>query len=72
MDAELMRFIRKTNDLSIREFARKINVSFSLVSRIEGGDRRLTKRVEQRIVLFFGLTDEKLTTMKLLISEIKR
>ncbi|MBT2714720.1 helix-turn-helix domain-containing protein [Bacillus sp. ISL-57] len=71
MNVELMRFIRKTHDLSIREFAKKIDVSFSLVSRIEGGDRRLTKRVEQRIISAFELTEEKLLTIRVLITVVK-
>jgi transcriptional regulator with XRE-family HTH domain len=71
MNAEIMRFIRKTNDLSKREFAAKINVSHSLISRIEGGDRRITDKIQGRIVETFGLTEEKLMSIRLLINEIK-
>jgi transcriptional regulator with XRE-family HTH domain len=71
VNAEIVRFIRKTNDLSVREFATKINVSHSLISRIEGGDRRITDKIRRRIVETFGLTDEKLMAIKLLINEIK-
>jgi transcriptional regulator with XRE-family HTH domain len=67
-----MRFIRKTNDLSVREFATKIGVSHSLISRIEGGDRRITNKIQNRIVATFGLTEEKVISIRLLINEIKK
>ncbi|MCC5802253.1 helix-turn-helix domain-containing protein [Rossellomorea vietnamensis] len=70
MDRQVMRFIRTSNGLTAREFASKVNVSYSLISRIEGGDRRLTDRVKQKIMVAFGLTEEKLVSIKLLISEI--
>lgn len=71
MDNQTLRFIRTSSKLSIREFASKINVSHSLISRIEGGDRRLTDRVKRKVIETFGLTEEKLVTIKLLINEIK-
>lgn len=71
MDSETLRFIRTSSNLSVREFATKINVSHSLISRIEGGDRRLTDRVKRMIMVTFELTEEKLVAIKLLINEIK-
>ncbi|QHA36870.1 helix-turn-helix domain-containing protein [Rossellomorea marisflavi] len=70
MDKQVMRFIRTSNGLNAREFAKKIQVSHSLISLIEGGDRRLTDRVKLRVMEAFNLTDEKLLSIKLLISEI--
>lgn len=71
MDASTMRFIRTSKGLNVSQFAKKIGVSVALVCRIEGGDRRLTERVEGRILHAFGITEEKLAAMNVLISVIK-
>jgi transcriptional regulator with XRE-family HTH domain len=71
MTIEELRFIRISRGLSVRDFAKRINVSYSLISRIEGGERRLTDSVKNKIAGAFGLTDEKLLAIKLLIKEVK-
>jgi transcriptional regulator with XRE-family HTH domain len=71
MTKEELRFIRISRGLSVRDFAKRINVSYSLISRIEGGERRLTDSVKNKIAGAFGLTDEKLLAIKLLIKEVK-
>lgn len=70
MDKELFIFIRTSNQLSRAKFAKKIGVSTSLITRIEGGDRRITEGVKKRVMQAFDLTEEKIVSMKLLISEI--
>lgn len=71
MDREILRFIRQSNKLTVREFGAKVSVSYTLISRIEGGDRRLTDRVKRKVMDAFGLTEDKLATINLLINEIK-
>ncbi|MCA1027827.1 helix-turn-helix domain-containing protein [Cytobacillus kochii] len=71
MDGETLRIIRTSNKLTIREFASKLCVSHSLISRIEGGDRRVTKRMKNKVMYTFNMTEEKLVAINLLINEIK-
>lgn len=71
LNADVIRFIRNSRKLSQSSFAQKINVSQSYVTKLEGGERRLTERVEQRIKEVFGITDEKLIATKHLITELK-
>jgi transcriptional regulator with XRE-family HTH domain len=71
MNREVLRFIRVSRKLSVRKFAERLGVSHALISAIEGGDRRLTENVQKKVVETFGLTDEKLVSIKLLINEIK-
>lgn len=71
MNSELVRFLRTSNNLSKGQFAKKLNVSHSLISRIEGGDRRVTKRLERIIMTEFDLDDERLIVIKLLINQMK-
>ncbi|NYE07301.1 transcriptional regulator with XRE-family HTH domain [Bacillus niacini] len=70
MNREVLRFIRVSRKLSVRKFAERLGVSHALISAIEG-DRRLTENVQKKVVETFGLTDEKLVSIKLLINEIK-
>ncbi len=70
MDKDIFIFIRTSNQLSRSKFAEKIGVSTTLVSRIEGGERRLTERVKGRVMAAFGLTEEKVVALKVLINEI--
>jgi transcriptional regulator with XRE-family HTH domain len=71
MTGEFIKVIRTTHQLSVREFAKMIQVSPSLVSRLEGGGRNVTKRIECRVIAVFGISEEKLASIKLLINEIK-
>jgi transcriptional regulator with XRE-family HTH domain len=71
MNGEIIKVIRTTHQLSVRDFAKRIQVSPSLVSRLEGGDRNVTKRIECRVIAVFRISEEKLASIKLLINEIK-
>jgi transcriptional regulator with XRE-family HTH domain len=71
MTGDTIKILRTAEKLSTRDFARKINVHYSLISRMEGGDRRVTEKIQKRIVVAFGLTDEKLYAIKLLINQFK-
>ncbi|MBT2682642.1 helix-turn-helix transcriptional regulator [Bacillus sp. ISL-37] len=71
MSGEFIRVIRTTHHLSVRDFAKRIQVSPSLVSRLEGGGRNVTKRIEGRVIGAFGICEDKLASINLLINEIK-
>lgn len=71
MDVIVMKFIRTSRGLTVREFAKRIGVSAALISRIEGGERRLTFNVQNRISDTFGITDEKLLAIRELVAVIK-
>lgn len=71
MNSEIMRFIRQSNRLTQRSFAKRINVSYGLVGLIESGERRLTPRIESRIRQAFNIDDSKLAVIRRLMNEVK-
>jgi len=65
MTAEQLRLIRLLNGLSQRSFAKSLNLSHPLISKIERGDRVVTQATKRRVMEVFGVSDEKLTRLQL-------
>jgi transcriptional regulator with XRE-family HTH domain len=58
MNSEIIKFIRKCNGLTQREFAKVVNCSCSLVALVELGERRVTKSLERKILAAFDLEED--------------
>ncbi|PJW21985.1 helix-turn-helix domain-containing protein [Geobacillus thermoleovorans] len=71
MTNEMIRFIRQTRGLTLREFAATVGCSYSYISLIESGDRRVTPRLERKIRQAFDLSDEKLIAIRAVMNEVK-
>ena len=71
MTSEMIRFIRQTRGLTLREFAATVGCSYSYISLIESGGRRVTPRLERKIRQAFDLSDEKLIAIRSVMNEVK-
>ncbi|MHB1756938.1 MAG: helix-turn-helix domain-containing protein [Leptospirillum sp.] len=71
---ERIRELREQNDLSLREFAKKINLSAPFVSDIELGRRFPSDDVLEKIAKTLGITTEELRAhdTRLPISALKK
>lgn len=57
LNGEAIRLVRRNLDMSQKDFCQRVNISPSLLSRIENGSRVLTFEVEQKIRKEFSLND---------------
>lgn len=60
MDKETIKLIRKSYNLNQRNFAERVNCSFSLIALVEVGKRRITQDLENKVKKAFGLNEEKI------------
>ncbi|MBY0029440.1 helix-turn-helix transcriptional regulator [Priestia aryabhattai] len=60
MDKEIIKQIRKSYNLNQRNFAERVNCSFSLIALVEVGKRRVTQDLENKVKKTFGLNEEKI------------
>ncbi|MED4112615.1 helix-turn-helix domain-containing protein [Priestia megaterium] len=60
MDKETIKQIRKSYNLNQRNFAERVNCSFSLIALVEVGKRRVTQDLENKVKKAFGLNEEKI------------
>lgn len=55
---DIFRFIRQNNRLSQRGMATRLGISHSYVSAIEGGARSISRRISDKVVDEFGITQQ--------------
>ncbi|WKG32549.1 helix-turn-helix domain-containing protein [Priestia aryabhattai] len=60
MDKDTIKLIRKSYNLNQRNFAERVNCSFSLIALVEVGKRRVTQDLENKVKKAFGLNEEKI------------
>jgi transcriptional regulator with XRE-family HTH domain len=60
MDKETIKLIRKSYNLTQRNFAKMVNCSFSLIALVEVGKRRITEELENKIKEAFQLNEQKI------------
>ncbi|WP_061860119.1 helix-turn-helix domain-containing protein [Priestia megaterium] len=60
MDRETIKLIRKSYNLTQRNFAKMVNCSFSLIALVEVGKRRITEDLENKIIEAFQLNEQKI------------
>jgi predicted transcriptional regulator len=71
MTSEMIRFIRQTRGLTLREFAAAVGCSYTYISLIESGGWRVTPRLERKIRQAFDISDEKLIAIRAVMNEVK-
>jgi len=72
MNKEIVKFIRKSYNLTQRDFAKLVSCSFSLIALVEVGKRRVTTDLENKIKSAFDLDDQQLQSIASLVSEISK
>ncbi|WP_449539339.1 XRE family transcriptional regulator [Ferdinandcohnia sp. Marseille-Q9671] len=72
MNKEIVKFIRKRNNMTQRDFAKAVNCSFALIALVEVGKRRITSNLETKIKESFNLDDKKLQTLASIVDEVAK
>jgi transcriptional regulator with XRE-family HTH domain len=60
---EKIRAIRESKSLLLRQVAAHLEIDTALISKIERGERRLTREQVIKIAKFYNVTDEELLTL---------
>jgi transcriptional regulator with XRE-family HTH domain len=60
---EKLRTIRETKSLLLRQVAAYLEIDTALISKIERGERRLTREQVIKLANFYNVTDEELLTL---------
>jgi transcriptional regulator with XRE-family HTH domain len=58
-----IRTIRESKSLLLRQVAAYLEIDTALISKIERGERRLTREQVIKLAKFYNVTDEKLLTL---------
>ncbi|MFS0865426.1 helix-turn-helix transcriptional regulator [Fredinandcohnia sp. 179-A 10B2 NHS] len=72
MSKEIVKFLRKKNNMTQRDFAKAVNCSFALIALVEVGKRRITTNLETKIKNTFNLDDKQLSTIASVVEEISK
>ena len=60
---EKIRTIRESKGLLLRQVAAHLEIDTALISKIERGERRLTREQVIKLAKFYNVTDEELLTL---------
>ena len=60
---EKIRTIREAKSLLLRQVAAYLEIDTALISKIERGERRLTREQVIKLAKFYNVTDEELLTL---------
>ncbi|MFT4416745.1 helix-turn-helix transcriptional regulator [Fredinandcohnia humi] len=72
LNKEIIKFLRKRNNMTQRDFAKAVNCSFALIALVEVGKRRITDNLEAKIKQTFDLDDKKISSIATLVDEISK
>ncbi|MEK4199353.1 MULTISPECIES: helix-turn-helix domain-containing protein [Cytobacillus] len=72
MNKDMIKFIRKSYNMTQRDFARIVSCSFSLIALVEVGKRRVTSDLENKVKTAFDLDDQQLQSISTLITEFSK
>ena len=72
MNKDMIKFIRKSYNMTQRYFARIVSCSFSLIALVEVGKRRVTSDLENKVKVAFDLDDQQLQSISTLITEFSK
>lgn len=70
MNKEIIKFLRKSYNMTQRDFAKIVSCSFSLIALVEIGKRRVTADLEGKIKEAFDLDEQQVESITSLISGI--
>jgi transcriptional regulator with XRE-family HTH domain len=60
---EKIRTIRESKSLLLRQVAAYLEIDTALISKIERGERRLTREQVTKLAKYYNVTDEELLTL---------
>ena len=60
---EKIRTLRESKSLLLRQVAAYLEIDTALISKIERGERRLTREQVIKLATFYNVTDEELLTL---------
>lgn len=72
MNKDMIKFIRKSYNMTQRDFARIVSCNFSLIALVEVGKRRVTSDLENKVKVAFDLDDQQLQSISTLITEFSK
>lgn len=70
LNSELIRFIRRTANVTQQEFADKVGYSKAYIGYLEQGARPITEIAEMKIMNAFNITEENVIDYKFLIQKM--
>lgn len=70
MDSQIIRFIRESDSMTQRDFAKLVNCSYSLIALVELGKRNVTKNLENKIAEALDLDQKQIESISLIVKEM--
>ncbi|MEH7239053.1 helix-turn-helix domain-containing protein [Bacillus sp. JJ1562] len=72
IDKDIVKFLRKRNNMTQRDFAKAVNCSFALIALVEVGKRRITSNLETKIKESFNLDDQQISSLASVVQEVAK
>ncbi|WP_010283511.1 helix-turn-helix domain-containing protein [Bacillus timonensis] len=72
IDKDIVKFLRKRNNMTQRDFAKAVNCSFALIALVEVGKRRITNNLETKIKESFNLDDQQISALASIVQEVAK
>ncbi|WP_257215763.1 helix-turn-helix domain-containing protein [Fredinandcohnia onubensis] len=72
INKDIVKFLRKKNNMTQRDFAKAVNCSFALIALVEVGKRRITNNLETKIKESFNLDDQQISSLGTIVQEIAK
>nr|WP_309098905.1 helix-turn-helix domain-containing protein [Fredinandcohnia onubensis] len=72
INKDIVKFLRKKNNMTQRDFAKAVNCSFALIALVEVGKRRITNNLETKIKESFNLDDQQISSLATIVQEIAK
>ncbi|WP_242634619.1 helix-turn-helix domain-containing protein [Bacillus timonensis] len=72
INKDIVKFLRKRNNMTQRDFAKAVNCSFALIALVEVGKRRITSNLETKIKESFNLDDQQISSLASIVQEVAK
>lgn len=72
INKDIIKFLRKKNNMTQRDFAKAVNCSFALIALVEVGKRRITTNLETKIKESFNLDDQQISSLANIVQEVTK